>query len=225
MIVSEIHHEGQALAAALEERAIAYRLVGKAAFFQRAEIRDVLAWLRLLADPTDAAAVVRAIARPPVELRSVDIARCTQIARRRKLDMVSAMAAALESPQVPPEARDRIHLFLKALPGQRLLAGFKSSGPYVHRLIERLGLRRQQLFAAQPDVVTRLRALARFGELAGAYVTRLPQATAREFATLDRGGRRLRPARAGGARARRRRRRAGADPRRGRRRSRPNTST
>ncbi|MFZ0387089.1 MAG: ATP-dependent DNA helicase [Solirubrobacteraceae bacterium] len=183
VIVSEINHEGQALAAALEERAISYRLVGEAAFFQRAEIRDVLAWLRLLADPTDAAAVVRALARPPVELRSVDIARCTQIARRRKLDMVSAMAAALESPQVPPEARDRIHLFLKLYRGS--LSALDSSRPdlYVHRLIERLGLRRQQLFAAQPDVVTRLQALARFGELAGAYVTRLPQATAREFAT------------------------------------------
>ena len=183
VIVSEINYEGQALAAALEERAIPYRLVGEAAFFQRAEIRDVLAWLRLLADPTDAAAVVRALARPPVELRSVDIARCTQIARRRKLDMVSAMAAALESPQVPPEARDRIHLFLKLYRGS--LSSLDSSRPdlYVHRLIERLGLRRQQLFAAQPDVVTRLRALARFGELAGAHVTRLPQATAREFAT------------------------------------------
>ena len=183
VIVSEINHEGQAVAAALEERAIPYRLVGEAAFFQRAEIRDVLAWLRLLADPTDAAAVVRALARPPVELRSVDIARCTQIARRRKLDMVSAMAAALESPQVPPEARDRIHLFLKLYRGS--LTTLDSSRPdlYVHRLIERLGLRRQQLFAAQPDVVTRLRALARFGELAGAYVARLPQATAREFAT------------------------------------------
>ena len=77
------------------------RLVGEAAFFQRAEIRDLLAWLRLLADPSDAAAVVRALARPPIELRSVDIARCTQIARRRKLDMVAALAAATESPRFP----------------------------------------------------------------------------------------------------------------------------
>ena len=56
---------------------------------------------------------VRALARPPIELRSVDIARCTQIARRRKLDMVAALAAATESPQVPPEARERIRVFLK----------------------------------------------------------------------------------------------------------------
>ena len=113
VIVPAIAREGQAVAVALEERAVPHRLVGEAAFFQRAEIRDVLAWLRLLADPSDAPAVVRALARPPIELRSVDIARCTQIARRRKLDMVAALAAATESPQVPPEARERIRVFLK----------------------------------------------------------------------------------------------------------------
>ncbi len=182
VLVPEIGHAGQAISVALEERAIAHHLVGEGAFFQRAEIRDVLAWLRLLADPTDAGAVVRALARPPIELRSVDIARCTQIARRRKLDMVSALAAAIEAPQVPPEARERIRVFLKLY--RAGMATIDTSRPdlYVHRLIERLGLRRQQLFAAQADVVERLRALARFGELASAHLARAPQATPREFA-------------------------------------------
>jgi DNA helicase-2/ATP-dependent DNA helicase PcrA len=182
VLVPDIGHEGQAVSVALEERAIAHRLIGEAAFFQRAEIRDVLAWLRLLADPMDAGAVVRALARPPIELRSVDIARCTQIARRRKLDMVGALAAATESPQVPPEARERVRVFLKLY--RASVRTLDSSRPdlYVHRLIDRLGLRRQQLFAAQADVVERLRALAAFGELAAAFVGRSPQATPREFA-------------------------------------------
>ncbi len=182
VLVPGSFREGQAVAVALEERAVPHRLIGEAAFFQRAEIRDVLAWLRLLADPSDAAAVVRALARPPIELRSVDIARCTQIARRRKLDMVGALAAATESPQVPPEARERIRVFLKLY--RSAAAAIDTTRPdlYVHRLIERLGLRRQQLFAASADVVERLRALARFGELASAYVSRSPQATPREFA-------------------------------------------
>ncbi len=182
VFVPSILREGQAVAVALEERAVPHRVVGENAFFRRAEIRDVLAWMRLLADPTDASAVVRALARPPVELRSVDIARCTQIARRRKLDMVAALAAATESPQVPPEARERIRVFLKLY--RAGISSIDSTRPdmYVHRLIDRLGLRRQQLFAAHADVVQRLRALARFGELAGAYARRSPQATPREFA-------------------------------------------
>jgi DNA helicase-2/ATP-dependent DNA helicase PcrA len=182
VIVAEVGREGQAVSVALEERAVSHRVVGDATFFQRAEVRDLLAWLRLLADPGDAAAVVRALARAPIELRSVDIARCTQIARRRKLDMVAALAAATESPQVPPEARERIRVFLKLYRACAAQIDTMRPDLYVHRLIERLGLRRQQLFAAQADVVERLRALARFGELAAAHVVRMPQATAREFA-------------------------------------------
>jgi len=182
VLVRSVKGEGQAVAAALEERAVPYRLSGAAAFFQRAEVRDLLAWLRLLVDPGDAGAVVRALARPPIELRAIDLARCTQIARRRKLDMVAAMGAAMEAPQIPPEARERIALFLKTY---RTAAGaLDSTRPdlYVHRLIERLGLRRQLLFAASTEVVERLVNLAKFGELAADYLRRSPQATAREFA-------------------------------------------
>jgi DNA helicase-2/ATP-dependent DNA helicase PcrA len=182
VLVRSVRNEGQTIAVALEERALPYTLAGATAFFQRAEVKDVLAWLRLLVDPGDAGAVVRALARPPVELRSIDLARCVQIARRRKLDMVGALVAATESPQIPPEARERILSFLKL---QRVAAGaLDTTRPdlFVHRLIDRLGLRRQQLFAAQADVVERLVSLARFGELATAYVRRAPQATGREFA-------------------------------------------
>ena len=182
VLVRSVRREGQAVAVALEERGVPHRIVGAASFFQRAEIRDMLAWLRLLADPGDAGAVVRALARPPVELRSVDIARCTQIARRRKLDMVSALVAATESPQIPPEARDRILAFLKLYRSAAKALDTTRPDLFVHRLIERLGLRRQQLFAAQADVVERLLNLARFGELASSYVRRSPQATPREFA-------------------------------------------
>ena len=132
--------------------------------------------------PPTPGAVVRALARPPVELRSIDLARCVQISRRRKLDMVSALVAATESPQLPPEARERILGFLKL--HRSAAAALDTTRPdvFVHRLIDRLGLRRRQLFAAQADVVERLVALARLGELATAYVRRSPQSTPREFA-------------------------------------------
>ena len=174
--------EGRELAVALEERAVPFRLAGAEAFFGQAEVRDVLAWLRLLVDPGDAAAAVRALARPPIELHNVDIARCVQIARRRKLDMISALAAATESPQLPPEARERVLGFLKLYRGAAAALDNTRTDLFIHRLIERLGLRRRQVFTAQPDAVERLRSLARLGELAAGYARRAPQSTPREFA-------------------------------------------
>jgi DNA helicase-2/ATP-dependent DNA helicase PcrA len=80
-------------------------------FFERAAARDVLAWIRLLSDPSDSAAVVRALGRPPIELRQVDIARVVQVARKAKLDMIAALGPAIEAPTMPPEARERIERF------------------------------------------------------------------------------------------------------------------
>ena len=169
------------VAAALEERRVPHRVTGGGAFFQRPEIRDVIAWLRLLADPTDAAAAVRALSRPPVELRSVDLARCTTIARRRKLDMISALEASLESPQIPPEARERIRGFLRLHTAAARAMGELATDVFVRRLIERVGFRRQRLFAAHPEAVERLRNLSRLGELAAVWARREPGGTNRDF--------------------------------------------
>jgi len=181
VVVGSGWREARLVAAALEERAVPFRFAGDAALFQRPEVRDVLAWLRMLADPTDSAAVVRALTRPPVELRSIDLARCTAIARRRKLDMISALDAALESPQLPPEARDRIKAFLKLQRSASTAMEEMRADVFVRRLIERIGLRRHRLFVATPEAAERLQSLSRLSELAAAWTRREPRGSVRDF--------------------------------------------
>jgi DNA helicase-2/ATP-dependent DNA helicase PcrA len=182
ILVRDVASEGALIGAALEERGIPFRLAGAAAYFQRSEVRDVIAWLRLLADPGDSGAVVRALSRPPIELRQVDIARLTQLARRRKLDMVSGIEAALEAPGLSPEGRDRALAFLRVY--RAASRAFEAMAPdrFVHRLIERIGLRRQQVFAAKADTVERLVNIAKLADLAAEYVRREPGASSRDFA-------------------------------------------
>jgi DNA helicase-2/ATP-dependent DNA helicase PcrA len=165
----------------MEERGIPFHLSGPAALFQRPEVRDAIAWLRVLADPEDSAAAARALTRPPVELRSADLARLTTIARRRKVDMVSACEAALESPQIPPEGRERIQSFLKLYGEASAAMEERRADVFVRRLIERVGLRRQRLFAAEPEVAERLLGLSRLAELAAAWSRREPHGATRDF--------------------------------------------
>jgi len=172
---------GGPVAAAMEERGIPFHLSGPAALFQRPEVRDAIAWLRVLADPDDSAAAARALTRPPVELRSADLARLTTIARRRKLDLVSGCEAALESPQISPEARERIQSFLKLYGVASAALEERRADVFVRRLIEAVGLRRQRLFAAQPEVAERLLGLSRLAELAAAWARREPNGSTRDF--------------------------------------------
>ncbi|HEY7836155.1 MAG TPA: PD-(D/E)XK nuclease family protein [Solirubrobacteraceae bacterium] len=156
---------------------------------KRPEVRDVLAWLRLLVDPQDAAAVVRALARPPIGLRQVDLARVIQVARRRKLDLVLGLAAATESPQVPPEARERIQRFVELHRAASAELETLPADEFLARLIERLGAAGSAASLLAPDEIAerresmrRLVALA--GELAGAGGPAGARELARHLATV-----------------------------------------
>jgi DNA helicase-2/ATP-dependent DNA helicase PcrA len=181
VLVDDPAKQGGAVAGAMEERGIPFHLSGPAALFQRPEVRDAIAWLRVLADPDDSAAAARALTRPPVELRPGDLARLTTIARRRKQDMVAACEAALESPQFQPEARERIGTFLRLYGAAAAVMEERRADVFVRRLIEQVGLRRQRLFAAQPEVAERLLGLSRLAELATAWTRREPHGSTRAF--------------------------------------------
>ena len=182
ILVRSVRNEGQAVALALEERAVPHRLAGATAFFQRAEVKDVLAWLRLLVDPSDAgagrararAAAGRAALDRPRPLRADRAAAQARHGRRaRRRDRVAAAPA--RGARADPG-------FLKL--HRSAAAALDTTRPdvFVHRLIDRLGLRRQQLFAAQADVVERLVDARAARRARRRYVRRAPQATPREFA-------------------------------------------
>jgi DNA helicase II / ATP-dependent DNA helicase PcrA len=182
ILVGSVKSDSPVLCWALEERAIQFRLTGGDAYFKRQEVKDVLAWLRLLDNPDDSSAVVRVLSRPPIELHAVDIARLTQLSRRRKVDMLEAASLACEGPQLSPEGRERVQAFLRLHGGAAEAFDDLQPDAFVHRLIERIGLRRQQLFAAQPDTVHRLINIGKLVELANFYMRRESRKSARDFA-------------------------------------------
>lgn len=179
--VGDSNRDGGVVSSALAERGVPATVGGGAALFRQPEVRDTIAWLRALADPHDAPAVTRALTRPPVELRSVDLAKLTVIARRRKLDMVSACDAALESPQIVPEARQRIESFLSLYKAAAAALDGHRPDVFVRRLIERVGFRRQRLFAAKPETAERLLGLSRLADVATSWSRRDPTGSTREF--------------------------------------------
>ena len=95
--------------------------------------------------------------------------------------MISALEAALESPQLPPEARDRIQAFLKLQRAAAAALEEMRADVFVRRLIERIGLRRHRLFVATPEAAERLQSLSRLSELAAAWTRREPRGSVRDF--------------------------------------------
>src|ERR687896_545183 len=84
VLVRSVKTDAAVVAAALEGRPVPLPPSGAAPYFPRPGGRGVRPCLRARGAPTARAAGARARARPPIELRSVDVARLTQLARRRK---------------------------------------------------------------------------------------------------------------------------------------------
>jgi DNA helicase-2/ATP-dependent DNA helicase PcrA len=63
-ILYRTNAQSRVLEESLRRQAIPYRLVGAVRFYDRREIKDLLAWLRLIANPADDEAFRRAIAAP-----------------------------------------------------------------------------------------------------------------------------------------------------------------
>lgn len=181
ILIDDPARRGGPIATALEERGLPFQIDDASTLFRRPEVRDMIAWLRALVDPDDSPAVARALTRPPIQLRSGDIAPLTTIARRRKLSLVDACDAALESPQFSPEARERIQAFRRLYSLASLAMEERRPDAFVRRLIERIGLRRQRMFAARAEVAERLINLSRLADIASDWSRRHQDGATRDF--------------------------------------------
>lgn len=68
----------------MRKRKIAYRIIGGRSFFDKREIKDVLAWLHVLANPSDDINLLRIINTPPRGIGETVVENLTDLSARRK---------------------------------------------------------------------------------------------------------------------------------------------
>jgi len=99
-----------------EDRFIAiglpYRIVGGFRFYERAEIRDALAYLRLVNQPSDDLAFERIVNVPKRGLGDKAIAKIHMLARAENAPLLHAAARILDSDELTPQARRALGNFV-----------------------------------------------------------------------------------------------------------------
>ncbi|HEY3777830.1 MAG TPA: UvrD-helicase domain-containing protein [Rhizomicrobium sp.] len=84
---------------------IPYRVIGGPRFYERAEIRDAMAYLRLIAQGDDDLAFERIVNKPKRGIGEASIAALHGFARARSLPLLAAAHEIAETDEVPPKAR------------------------------------------------------------------------------------------------------------------------
>lgn len=84
------NHQSRPMEKALRLARVPYHLSGGTAFLERAEVKDVLAYLRLIANPEDDAAFLRIVNVPRRDIGATTLEKLGELAQSRQVSMLHA---------------------------------------------------------------------------------------------------------------------------------------
>ncbi len=102
---------------ALREVGVAYQVRGAAAFFDRTEVRDLLAYLKICAEPEDEVSLARVVNVPARGLGDASLERAHRFAQEQRLPLVEALRRADQIPDLPHGAAARMRAFAGLVDG------------------------------------------------------------------------------------------------------------
>jgi len=118
---------------------LAYKIVGGFRFYERAEIRDALAYLRLIAQPSDDLAFERIINTPKRGLGDKALERLHRTARAGQMPLSKAAIAIVDTDELPARARSTVLALMRDFARWRDLAATASPAELARTVLDESG--------------------------------------------------------------------------------------
>jgi len=116
-----------------------YRIIGVFRFYERAEIRDALAYLRLVNQPADDLAFERIVNVPKRGLGDKAIEKIHRLARAEQIPLTLAAARIIDSDELTPQARRALAGFVGDVARWRDLSGSMSHPDLARQILDESG--------------------------------------------------------------------------------------
>ncbi len=114
-ILYRSNHQSRAFETALRESSIPYFISGGPSFFGYAEIKDILAYLRLALNPDDDAAFLRIVNVPRRDIGPHTLEKLGEYANRRQISLLAASTELGLAGSLKDSARQRLILFSRIM--------------------------------------------------------------------------------------------------------------
>lgn len=111
------NHQARPLEKALQLNRIPYHLTGALSFLDRAEVKDVLAYLRLVANPDDDAAFLRVVNVPRREIGATTLEKLGELAQSKHLSLLRAARSATALKQLAARPATALAGFVDLIDG------------------------------------------------------------------------------------------------------------
>jgi ATP-dependent DNA helicase Rep len=110
-ILYRSNHLSRAFEEQLRSQRVPYTVSGGTSFFERAEIKDITAYLRLIANPDDDPAFIRAITTPKRGIGNTTLEKLGSYAGERHISLFEAAFEAQVEQQLPARQYEELMLF------------------------------------------------------------------------------------------------------------------
>ncbi|WP_287600643.1 DNA helicase Rep [Thiothrix sp.] len=105
------NHQSRLFEKLLRENNIPYKISGGTSFFERSEVKDILAYLRLIANPTDDAAFLRIINTPKREIGTSTLEKLGEYAHERNSSLLTGAQELGFAQRISAKAQQRVETF------------------------------------------------------------------------------------------------------------------
>ncbi|MCR5663988.1 MAG: UvrD-helicase domain-containing protein [Oscillospiraceae bacterium] len=137
-ILYRMNAQSNQLEYAFKRNGIPYRIIGGTRFFDRAEVKDVLAYLCVIAVPSDDLRLSRIINNPPRGIGARSVESAQEIAARERISLYEVLKRADEYPELQ-RASIRMRQLAAMLDELHELSGRTSADELLDELLERTG--------------------------------------------------------------------------------------
>ncbi|HMK50564.1 MAG TPA: UvrD-helicase domain-containing protein [Thermodesulfovibrionales bacterium] len=102
---------------ALRDQGLPYRVIGSISFYQRKEIKDIIAYLRLFLNHGDNVSFRRVINSPQRGIGAATIAKIENEAKKRSQPLFDALKSTLRGDHYAPAVKEKLSEFVKIIEG------------------------------------------------------------------------------------------------------------
>jgi len=142
--------QSRLLEEALVRRAVPYLIIGGVRFYDRKEIKDILAYLKLMVNPDDEVAWKRIVNVPPRELGKTSVEVIEEIAAKERLPFPAAARVSLERSLLTARGERSLKTFRDLLEELRGALEEMDAPSFVAHVVERVRYR-EYLERTSPD--------------------------------------------------------------------------
>jgi DNA helicase-2/ATP-dependent DNA helicase PcrA len=137
-----VHAQSRVLEEVMRTEKIPYQIVGGTKFFERAEVKDLLSYLRVLINPRSDVDLLRIINVPARGIGSTTIDRVMALADQRQSSLFDALETAVGSLDLGSAAKKKIAAFRALLKNLMETAKTEKPSDVAHRVLEETGYRK-----------------------------------------------------------------------------------